>query len=90
MRRFSDSYYRELEQRLLALTDLVEQAAPDLAKWFYEYLAAGEYGLAVEVLAETLEPAGAGARELAAGLLPEAEQMELPAETIARLRSVAA
>jgi hypothetical protein len=87
-RREPDEYYIELERRLRALAPLAESVlAPDPYRWFTEYLDAGEYGLAVEVASEEM-PTGDSSeptRELASGLLREAELMGLPDEVTQRL-----
>ena len=89
--RRPDSYYEKLETRLRALSALVDQFGDeDLAAWYREYLVAGEYGLAVEVVAEQLlpEPASLGASDLAAGLVPEAKLMDLDGSVVARLEKL--
>jgi hypothetical protein len=89
--RRPDSYYEKLETRLRALSALVDQFGDeDLAAWYREYLDAGEYGLAVEVVAEQLlpEPASPGASDLAAGLLREAKLMNLDGSVVARLEKL--
>jgi hypothetical protein len=75
--------YDGIEKRLKALSGLVAGLAPDLASWFDEYVDVGEYGLAVEIVAEGLQPDPDDPRvqELAAGLLAEAKVMGLPATT---------
>lgn len=75
--------YDGIERRLGALHDLVGKLVPDLVEWFDEYLDVGEYGLAVEIVAERLAPHMPRALtiELATGLLAEAELMGLPDET---------
>jgi hypothetical protein len=83
----SASYYAELERRLRALDPLVTELIPDLANWYREYLDVGEYGLAVEIVAERLT-AGMPqdrVRLLASGLLPEAKLMELSDAVIGAL-----
>lgn len=71
--------YDGIEQRLRALSNLVARIVPDLAGWFDEYVDAGEYGLAVEIVAEQLpsDRPDPQLRELAAGLLAEAKVMGL-------------
>jgi len=75
--RQPDRYYIELERRLRKLAPLAEAVLPpEPFRWFMEYLDAGEYGLAVEVASEEM-PAGdssSAARQLASGLLREAER----------------
>ncbi len=75
--------YDGIEKRLQVLSDLVAKLVPDLAGWFDEYVDAGEYGLAVEIVAERLPPETADpqVRELAAGLLAEARVMGLSEAT---------
>lgn len=75
--------YDGIEKRLKALSDLVTSLAPDLAGWFDEYVDVGEYGLAVEIVAEGLQPdtEDPRVRELAAGLLAEAKVMGLSEAT---------
>jgi hypothetical protein len=90
-RRPPDSYYGELETRLRALTPLVDELGDqNLAAWYREYLDAGEYGLAVEIVAEQLRLEAAPSRvgDLAAGLLPEAKLMELDGSVVARLEKL--
>ena len=88
----SADYYEGLERRLRALDGLVEQLVEDLADWYREYIDVGEYGLAVEVVAERLTPEMPGeiVGPLAAGLLAEAETMGLPPPVVARLRLLVA
>jgi Cu2+-containing amine oxidase len=89
---FGMSYdYDGIERRLRARSDLVGKLVPDLAEWFDEYLDVGEYGLAVEIVAERLAPDMPRdlTTELAAGLLAEAERMDLPDETRKPLESFA-
>jgi hypothetical protein len=90
--RRSDAYYRELEARLRALVPFVSVVVTEeSARWFAEYLDAGEYGLAVEVVAEQL-PTHAqrqGVRDLSKSLLAEAELMGLSDALLARLRMAA-
>jgi hypothetical protein len=87
----SAAYYADIERRLRLLEALVAELLPDLAGWYREYLDAGEYGLAVEIVAERLDPdmpldrVGA----LASGLLPEAQLMDLPETVIRPLRELA-
>jgi hypothetical protein len=73
---------------LRALDGLVEQLVEDLSFWYREYLDVGEYGLAVEIVAERL---GADMPAellfpLAKGLLDEAEAMSLGGGVVARLQ----
>jgi hypothetical protein len=86
--RKPDEYYIELERRLRALAPLAASVlAPDPYRWFTEYLDAGEYGLAVEVASEEMPTGDASkpTRDLASGLLREAELMGLPDEVTQRL-----
>lgn len=82
--------YDGIERRLLALRELVLIVTPDLAGWFDEYVDVGEYGLAVEVVAEALPPGltSPQVRALAAGLLREAEGMRLGDEIVRPLQAV--
>lgn len=86
-----DYDYAGIEQRLKATSGLAAKLVPDIAEWFDEYLEAGEYGLAVEIVAERLTPDMSGdlAAELATGLLAEAERMGLPDETRKPLKAFA-
>jgi hypothetical protein len=80
MARRPDSYYIELETRLDSLCPLVEELGDErLVGSYREYLSVGEYGLALEIVAERLplEPDPSRVVNLAAGLLPEAKLMEL-------------
>jgi hypothetical protein len=78
--RRPDAYYEQLEIRLRALSPLVDQLGDEsLTAWFREYLDVGEYGLAVEVVAEQLPPQARRAEALVAGLLAEARVMGLEA-----------
>jgi hypothetical protein len=81
-------YYEGLDDRLRALDGLVCQLVADLVGWYREYLDVGEYGLAVEIVAERLTPEMPRelVESLAAGLLPEAETMRLAPGVIERLR----
>jgi hypothetical protein len=86
----SASYYADLERRLRALDPLVVELVPDLADWYREYLDVGEYGLALEIVAERLTPRMPQdrVRLLAAGLLPEAKLMEVPDAVIDALQEL--
>ena len=87
--RESDEYYLELERRLRMLGPLAEAVLPpEPQRWISEYLDAGEYGLAVEVASEEMPTGDSSpeARDLASGLLREAELMGLPDEVTRRLR----
>jgi len=86
--RRPDEYYIELERRLRRLGPLAASVLPPQAlTWFTDYLDAGEYGLAVEVASEQLprDDVSPAARELASGLLREAEIMGLGDDVIERL-----
>lgn len=87
----SAAYYGALESRLRGLDGLVEDVAKDLLGWYREYIDVGEYGLAVEVVAERLTPdmPVQTLRPLAAGLLAEATTMSLPENVVASLRQLA-
>jgi hypothetical protein len=75
--------YDSIERRLKSLSGLVASLAPSLAGWFDEYVDVGEYGLAVEIVAEGLQADidDPRVRELAAGLLAEARLMGLSEAT---------
>ena len=75
----SEEYYTELERRLRHLDGLVERLVPDISPWFREYLDVGEYGLAVEIVAERLnaDMPTEFVRSLAVELLAEADRMSL-------------
>jgi hypothetical protein len=92
MPRRPNAYYADLERRLRALIPLVEQLVPrGPAAWYREWLDVGEYGLAVEAVAEQLTPEmSAEARELPGELLPEAKLMGLPQAVVASLDRVCA
>jgi hypothetical protein len=83
-------YYEGLEQRLRALVPLVEELMADLAGWYGEYVDVGEYGLAVEIVAERLSSnmPRDRVRSLAVALLSEAELMELPDTVVGPLRDL--
>ncbi|MGH2943714.1 MAG: hypothetical protein ACRDLN_13170 [Solirubrobacteraceae bacterium] len=88
--RQPDEYYIALERRLRALAPGAKRVLPaEPYRWFLEYVDAGEYGLAVEVASESLpeEASTPEVRELAGGLLREAEIMGLPDEVTQRLLS---
>ncbi|HEV2815302.1 MAG TPA: hypothetical protein VGW10_18750 [Solirubrobacteraceae bacterium] len=90
--RPSDEYYASLERRLRALLPLVETVVPrDVGHWFNEYLDAGEYGLAVETVAEALpdDPSGEAVGALASRLIAEADVMGLAGPISDRLRRLA-
>lgn len=83
--------YDGIERRLQALDPVVEQLVPDMVEWFREYVDVGEYGLAVEIVAERLSPEMPPdvAAELATGLLAEARLMSLPEEVCEPLADLA-
>lgn len=86
--RQPDEYYIALERRLRKLIPLAESVLPpEPYRWVLEYLDDGEYGLAVEVASEEMPDGDASpeARQLASGLLREAELMGLPDEVARRL-----
>lgn len=87
----SAEYYEGLERRLRALDPLVSELVADLADWCREYLDVGEYGLAVEIVAERLTPeiSDDRVRLLAAGLLSEAKLMVLPDAVVGALQELA-
>jgi hypothetical protein len=79
MTRLPREYFESLERRLRELTPLVAEVVPEALGDYEEYLHHGEYGLAVETVAELL-PEGEVSepcRKLAAGLLAEARVMRL-------------
>lgn len=86
----SAEYYEALERRLRALDGLVARLVEDLIVWYREYLDVGEYGLAVEVVAERLTPdmPHSLASPLAEALLAEAELMTLTGPPVENLRRV--
>lgn len=88
--RQSDTYYSQLERRLRALEPLVTRLLGEQAGSYREYLDAGEYGLAVEVVAEqlTVDMPSDSLRPLAIGLLAEAELMRLPDSVAVSLRQL--
>jgi hypothetical protein len=86
--RQPDDYYIALERRLRTLLPQAEAVLPpEPYGWVLEYLDAGEYGLAVEVASEEMPERDVSpeARELASGLLREAELVGLPDEVTRRL-----
>ena len=89
--RLPVTYYEELERRLRALDELVSELVVDRLGWYREYLDAGEYGLAVEIITERLTADMPRDRvgPLASGLLAEAQLMELPDAVVRSLRGIA-
>lgn len=83
-------YYESLERRLRDLDALVIELVPDLSGWYRKYLDAGEYGLAVEIIAEELSSGMPKdrLRELASALLSEAELMGSPDSVSDHLREL--
>lgn len=47
-------YYAEVERNLEECLPLVRELVPQEVRWFSEYVQAGEYGLAIEIVAEAL------------------------------------
>jgi Flp pilus assembly protein TadB len=90
MTRQPDEYYLALEERLQALDPLVAAVTPDVRDEFREYLQHGEYGLAVETVAEgLLERVPSDDRSLLAkGLLAEARTMGLEGHRVDDLETV--
>jgi hypothetical protein len=88
---FDSDYYQSLEKRLAALSGHVARFAPELSRWYDQFIEAGEYGVAVEAVAEQLrgDPSDPELRALALGLLTEARVMDLPETTQAPLRALA-
>lgn len=86
----SEEYYTELERRLRALDGLVERLVQDICPWYREYLDVGEYGLAVEIVAERLsaDMPTELVRPLARGLLAEAERMSLEEAVVVQLQQL--
>jgi hypothetical protein len=89
-RQLPERSFEALERRLRALDPLVAELTAEETEWYREYLDHGEYGLAVEVVAEALTESMPQhrLRLLAAGLHAEAMVMELPDVTIDRLRDL--
>jgi hypothetical protein len=87
--RRSDSYYVEIEKRLLALAPVARSVLPaDTMKWYLEFVQVGEYGLAVEVAVEVLSDDSKAGRDLAKELMVAAQDMGLDKAT-AELRVIA-
>ena len=92
MDRSSDEYYHGLEERLGSLSPQIRAlVSSELADWYEEYVAVGEYGLAIEVISEVLTPDMPAdvTQPLGEGLLSEAELMGLTGATVSRLRALA-
>lgn len=89
----SPAYYVELEKQLRKLSPLVAEAVPSetVVSWWDEFLTAGEYGLAVETVADELAKSASAVAPtaLAESLLEAAERMGLSDPVVGKLRGVA-